>query len=1120
MESRPSQPPVGRDVLVGREHELDELTAALNDALAGRGRVALISGEAGIGKTRLVQETAAHALAAGARVWWGRCWEGGGAPPYWPWIQILREALRGGDRAGTADEVSAAAARIVQALPELKSIPPAPVAAAADSVLVASADILEADLLHVLDAPNVGIDLARFRLFDSVSSIFRHRAAEMPLMLVLDDLHAADIDSLLLLKFIARDLLQSRILLVGTYRDAELSRSPQHAAIVGEVGREGRSIPLRGLGEEETAALVRSHTGVAADDAMIASLHRASGGNPFFLDEIVRVMVVEGKFRRGARRGASFTIPDSVRSAVRRNLAAIPDDAQHALAAASVIGQEFDFVTLAEVLGVPNHELIESLEHARSRGIIDENPGSAGRFRFTHPIIPEALRAGLGIAESMQLHLGVAEAIERLNRGDPGPHYAELAHHFGQAVTLGAADKATEYGRLGAERARGQLAYEEAARLSQLALRAHTARADPAPTERCELLLSLGDAQSKAGSLAEAKHSFLEAATIARGLKRNDLLARAALEASAGLGTFYAVDQELIALLEEAIGAIGQSDPALLALLLARLAQELEWSDRREYAVTLCQQAIGLARSTDNVGALISALWMDHVLNWGPANVNKRLATGNEIAELASRAGQLGWALRAREIRLSALLELGDTSAVDAEIEAANDFKAAAGYSFATIERFRAARLLMKGAFERAEALIAELLRQAQRRQDAALVTTFGAQLLMLRTELGHAEEVESQLKSSAAHFPTMVPVRTGLALFYARAGRDSEARLELDFLAQARFARIPIDWNWIYSISACAEVAALVGDARRAAALYELLHKYAGRNVTIGWGDICYGAVSRYLGQLATTLGRFAYAEKHFEDALRLERAMGAPPFVARTLLSYAAQLLARAEGSDCERARINLDEALEIASMIGMTSLARRARAMATQAAPEAAGAVAQSARPAERSSEAPERRLATIMFLDIVDSTGRAARLGDRSWSGVLEDYYALVRRELARFGGREINTFGDDFFALFDAPTQAVRCACAIRNAMHAGGVQIRAGLHTGECEISGDDVAGIAVHIGARIIRKAQPDEVVASSTVKDLVAGAGFEFTDHGVHVLKGVPGEWRLFAASEPTNY
>ena len=404
----------------------------------------------------------------------------------------------------------------------------------------------------MLDAPNVGIDLARFRLFDSVSSIFRHRAAEIPLMLVLDDLHAADIDSLLLLKFIARDLLQSRILLVGTYRDAELSRSPQHAAILGEVGREGRSIPLRGLGEEATAALVRGHTGVAADDALIASLHRASGGNPFFLDEIVRVMVVEGKFRRGARRGASFTIPDSVRSAVRRNLAAIPDDAQHALAAASVIGQEFDFVTLAEVLGVPDHDAHRVLGARAVARDHRRESGQRGAHSVSRPIIPEALRAGLGMAESMQLHLGVAEAVERLNRGNPGPHYAELAHHFGQAVTLGAADKAAEYGRLGAERARGQLAYEEAARLNQLALRAHAARANPAPAERGELLLALGDAQSKAGSLAEAKHSFLEAATIARGLKRNNLLARAALEASAGLGTFYAVDQELIALLEEA----------------------------------------------------------------------------------------------------------------------------------------------------------------------------------------------------------------------------------------------------------------------------------------------------------------------------------------------------------------------------------------------------------------------------------------------------------------------------------------------------------------------------------------------------------------------------------------
>ncbi|MBV8134292.1 MAG: AAA family ATPase [Deltaproteobacteria bacterium] len=1120
MDSRLPDQPERREVLVGRERELDWFTAALNDVLAGRGRVAMVSGEAGIGKTRLVEEAAGRALAAGARVWWGRCWEGGGAPAYWPWIQILREAFRGGDGGDGARELSAATERIGQALPELRAITSAHrVAERGDSIFPAPGSVSEADLLHALDAPNVGIDLARFRLFDSVSSLLRHVAAQVPLMIALDDLHAADIDSLLLLKFVARDLLQSHILLAGTYRDADLSQSLQHATILGEVAREGWNIRLRGLTESAAADLVRRHAGVVADEELIASLHGTSGGNPFFLHEILRVMVVEGGFGRGTRRASRFTIPDTVRSAVRRNLAAIPDHGQRALAAASVIGQEFDLATLAEVLGVPGHRAIESLESARARGIIDEKPGSVGHFHFTHAIIPEALRSGLGFTESMRLHLGVAEAVERINRGDPAPHYAELANHFGHAVALGAADKAAEYARLGAERARNQFAYDEAARLNQLALRAHAARANPAPAERCELLLALGDAQSKAGSPADAKHAFLEAANIARELKRNDLLARAAIEASAGLGTFFGVDQELVALLEEAVGAIGDTDPALLATLLARLAHELEWSDRRGYATTLCARAIDLARSANNPRALISALWSSHVLNWGPANVEQRLAIAKEIAGLAAPNGYLGWTLRAHEIRLSALLELGDTVAADADLDAAQHFKAVLGYGFFTVERFRPTRLLMRGEFGHAETLIRDMLRQAQRRQDAALITTFGAQLLMLHTEQGRVEEIEGELRASVARFPAMVVARIGLAVLHARTGRESEAHAELDYLAQRGFARIASDFNWLYSFCACAEIAAVVGDAERCGMLYELLSKFPKRNVTIGWGDICYGAVSRYLGQLATVLGRFAEGEKHFQDAIGFERAMGAPPFVARTLVGYAALLLARAQGSDREHARQILDEALDIATMIGMNALARRVRAMATGLAPDAARAGAQPGRSTARIGETQERRLATIMFLDIVDSTGRAVLLGDRGWSAVLDDYYALVRRELRKFGGREVNTFGDDFLALFDAPTQAVRCACAIRDAARAAGIEVRAGLHSGECQVSGDDVAGIAVHIGARVIRLAEPGAVLVSSTVKDLVTGTAFEFADRGLHALRGVPGEWRVFAAGEPAK-
>jgi class 3 adenylate cyclase len=166
--------------------------------------------------------------------------------------------------------------------------------------------------------------------------------------------------------------------------------------------------------------------------------------------------------------------------------------------------------------------------------------------------------------------------------------------------------------------------------------------------------------------------------------------------------------------------------------------------------------------------------------------------------------------------------------------------------------------------------------------------------------------------------------------------------------------------------------------------------------------------------------------------------------------------------------------------------------------------------------RPAPEPDRVLATVLFTDIVGSTEEAARRGDRGWRDLLDQHHALVRRELERFRGREIDTSGDGFLATFDGPARAIRCAGAISAGVRSLGLEVRAGLHTGEVELVGSDVAGIAVHIGARVAALAGAGEVLVSSTVKDLVAGSGIEFEDRGVHALKGVPGEWRLFAVEE----
>jgi class 3 adenylate cyclase len=165
-------------------------------------------------------------------------------------------------------------------------------------------------------------------------------------------------------------------------------------------------------------------------------------------------------------------------------------------------------------------------------------------------------------------------------------------------------------------------------------------------------------------------------------------------------------------------------------------------------------------------------------------------------------------------------------------------------------------------------------------------------------------------------------------------------------------------------------------------------------------------------------------------------------------------------------------------------------------------------------ERPIDASDRILATVLFLDIASSTERATQLGDAAWGNLLSSYYSIVRRELARHRGKETNTSGDGFLAMFDGPARAVRCALAITREVKQLGIDVRAGVHTGECEMMGDNVGGFAVNIGARVMSKAKPGSVLVSGTVKDLVAGSGIDFTEMGTHALKGVPGEWKLFAA------
>ncbi len=1109
---------------VGRLRETATLRDAVLDMLAGRGRLVMLAGEPGIGKTRLAEETALDATARGGRVLWGRCWEGGGAPAFWPWIQVIRGSLGG---AVSPDEVSAEVrhglAYIAQVVPELRSTLPG-----TDSVRESGAELSPGDAAR-------GPGPERFRLFDAVSTLLKWLAVQTPLMLVLDDLHAADDDSLALLRFVARELKQTRMLIVGTYREVEVRQSDAHATLLAEIGREGTTIPLRGLSLDEVADFVRRLCKVPVDHDMVSTLQKTTDGNPFFLDEIVRLINAD-RDPVSARPVVAFTIPDSIRTAIRRRLRPLAETTRSLLTYAAVIGREFDLTLLREAAGVGRDQVVDALAEAVANAIVLEVDGPADRYRFTHAIIVEVLRVDLGRTRRAKIHQQVACAMERVHAAHLTPHLAQLAHHCFEALAIGGPAKALDYARRGAESAANQLAFAEAARLYGMALRALEAVPEPDDVQRCQTLLAMGEAQARGGSLDEARHAFEQAADIARRLGRSSLLARCAFHVSAWFGTFFTLDRALVALLEEALAAVGEGDSAVRATLLASLASERHWGGEREVGATLSDEAVAMAQRLDDPRALVSALWMRCQIRWGPENVEGRLASATEIASLAESIGDHQRALRAHEMRFTALLEMGDMPGVAAEMRAYEALARQTGEQFGIVERFHAALALLRGDFDQAHRQAQELLRHAQRRQDLALLACAQALSAALAEEQGRLEPVQIALaaQTAIAQSPALaIQSQVIMALVQAVSGDRVEAAAQLERLAQDACAAVPRDWNWLENMRCLSIVCLVLRDARHAAILYELLRPYADRNITTGWGDVARGAAALYLGSLAGLLGRLDEAQAHLEAALRFNERIGARPSVARTQFESARIAVKRNRPGDRERAIGLLRESLATATSLGMMPLELRARALLARVGePPAAGAPTQggadsieaiaAAAVAEQADlaahTAPDGTL-TILFSDIERSSALFDELGDLRAHAILDAHNVIVRHHVALQKGTEIKSTGDGFLVVFSSARRGLQCAIGIQRALAASferqghpPVRVRIGLHVGEPIKVSADIAGKAVIVAARIAATARGGEILVSSTLRELTDSAGdLVFEDAGEVELKGLSGTFRL---------
>jgi class 3 adenylate cyclase len=1111
--------PWGR--FVGRHDELEQLKSALEGALSGRGSLAMIVGEPGIGKSRLSEEFAVYAKLRGAQVLTGRSYEGSLEVPYYPFVECFRQYVS--KRADSelrrelgsgAPDVATLVSEIRQRFPDLPAAPP------------------------------LQGDAERLRLFESAASFLHNAAASHPLVLILDDLHWADKPSLLMLRYLTRNLAGARLLLVGTYRDVELDRTHPLAEVLAALRREPiyRRILLRGLPESEVDGWLAA---LAADDGtgepaerrrqLSAALYRETEGNPFFIGEVLTHLAEEGKlvheegrWRARVTSISELGIPEGVREVVGRRLSRVSEACSRMLALAAAMPAGFTWEALRATSDEDEAELLDALEEALAAHLIQERKdGRPAAYEFTHALIRQTLYEELSAPRRVLVHRRIGERLEALYADHAGPHMAELAHHFFQAAPGGDVDKAIDYAVHAGERAASTAAYEEAIEHFERALQALDLRESDDAARRCEILLTLAEFHGRTGTFDQGREFALRAAELARSRRSSEDLALAALRLGGELPMAPALDEERIALLHEALEAFGGRDDPLCVRLLSRLSLELAMPDPPR-AVPFCDEALAMARRLGELESLAYALHARHDAFPGPEYLEERLELASEMLEVARAADLTDFISVATSNRLVDLLEQGDAAEAKAAIASYvtlnEKLRDPHGLWLASV--YRAHQALLEGRFAEAERLANDALAHARRFEHGGGVAFHAIQIARVRFEQGRLEEQLAMYEAADNSSPHQ-GWRGRMALLYAELGRTDEARREFEALAVGDFAEVRRDMLWLLVIAYASEVCAVLGDIRRAEILYPLLLPHAGRNIMV-MAAACNGSASRPLAMLASTLGRFDEAERHFEETLADSRRMQSPPLLARAECDFARMLLTRDGPGDRDRALQLAAQALAKARELDMKILLERALAVKLDAQGVAAVDTEQSIfavashvhrEPPDLLKHAAPDGTVTLLFSDMEGFTPMTERLGDLRAREVIRDHNRIVREQTAKHGGYEVELQGDGFLLAFGSARAALQCAVDVQRALASRNsgepeepIRVRIGVHTGEAIKDADKFFGRTVILAARIAAHAKGGEVLVSGLVRELTQSLGdLRYGDLREVQLKGIREPQRL---------
>jgi DNA-binding CsgD family transcriptional regulator len=886
--------------IVGRARELDVFRAAFDRMLAGRRQLVLISGEPGIGKTRCAEALADVAEDQGALVLWGRCHEEAGAPPYWPWVQILRAYVE----ASSLDEVrlnmGAAAADIAALVPELLD-----------------------SSQHGQQAPSTVVDSnpARFRTFDAIRQFLFQATQQVPITLVLDDLHWADSPSLSLLEFLSQELPRSRMLILGTYRDADASRkSPLHSTL-GGLGRDSgvQRVHLTGLSQGAIGEVAERLCDVSLPDAAIKLIFQQTDGNPLFAIELIKVLMDEGN---GTVIGTMpARIPAGVHETIGRRLSRLSDACNELLGFAAVFGRQFTARELAAALDKAVRDVLLDLEPAVQAGIVQSNLDTAGSYQFTHALIRETIYEELPALDRLRLHGRAGDALVGIHAAHLEPALTRIAHHYYKAAALGHADQAVTFALRAADSALRIYAYEDALLHYDRAIETlqggglmHDERLARAYILKGKTLKELGQIQSSIDVL-------LEAVNRTRVLGSAELLVDVLMLLT--MTTQYVAQQHLVPLLERALALLSEADSAPRAKALATLAFAHRTSPDRSRIQLLVDTALAMAtRKCDAAGRCACFQLAIMALRGDPDSLRHRLSIGKEYVSVARSTASADLLAEACNWQALNYFEAGQLEDLEALLAQYNALSTARiGLHQYRASAYGVILALLRGEWDGTEERIESLLAigTKTRRDDADGV--YGAQMFALNRDLGRLHDLVPQIKEIAAAGGARM-WEPGLMLIYAETGLLEEARAIFERLAVREFGAICHDDMYVACLAFCAETCCRLGDASRAAPLYRMLRPYSGQTINHPTA-VCFGAADLYLAMLACTANRPELARPHFESALNLNRAMRAWPLLARSLLHYGAFLLAQDEDADRRLGLQQLREAEQLARRINMSRL-----------------------------------------------------------------------------------------------------------------------------------------------------------------------------------------------------